>query len=155
MIITSRPWGFSFVCSSWISLKKMKVSVSVHLHCCGITFVSTEVHFTRSGQILLFGKWSNYFWKMRKAQKNRAEVSSAVLNHDSHQWESSFGRQTWTAQSNSGITRESPWALLQCPCIYNGWKYQLGVQVLSQLSPWWKTVFNVWIESPEWMARCP
>lgn len=54
----------------------------------------TEVHFTRSGQIPHLGKWSNYFWKMSKAQKNRAEVSSAMLNNDSYQWESSFGRQT-------------------------------------------------------------
>lgn len=54
----------------------------------------TEVHFTRSGQILHLGKWSNYFWKMSKAQKNRAEASSAMLNNDSYQWESSFGRQT-------------------------------------------------------------
>lgn len=60
----------------------------------------TKVHFTGSGLILLFGKWSNYFWKMRKGRKNLAEASSAMLNHYSHQCEFSFQRLKGTAQSN-------------------------------------------------------
>lgn len=83
---------------------KKSIVLSVHFHPSPLLWSHiflTKVHFTGSGRILLFGKWSNYFWKMRKARKNLAEASSAMLNHYSHQWEFSFQRLKGTAQSNS------------------------------------------------------
>lgn len=71
-------------------------------------FSLTEAPFTGSGQILLFGKWGNYFWKMRKAQKNLAEASPAMLNHDSYQWGVSFGRLKRTAQRNWEFRGRAP-----------------------------------------------